>query len=81
MSIAALGGARAQAEKLDAALRGLHRDLFIEANPIPSKWLLARMGLIGPGIRLPLTELASTYHAALAASAQAAGVAFGRENS
>jgi 4-hydroxy-tetrahydrodipicolinate synthase len=76
MSLAALGGARAQAEKLDAALRGLHRDLFIEANPIPSKWLLARMGLMGSGIRLPLTELASTYHAALVASAQAAGVVF-----
>ena len=35
----------------------LHRDLFLEANPIPAKWALARMGLIGRGIRLPLTEL------------------------
>jgi 4-hydroxy-tetrahydrodipicolinate synthase len=76
LAAAAAGGERVAAEKRDAPLRGLHRDLFIEANPIPAKWVLARMGLIGPGIRLPLTELASTYHAALAASAHAAGVVF-----
>jgi 4-hydroxy-tetrahydrodipicolinate synthase len=76
LSAAALGGARAQAEMLDAPLRGLHRDLFIEGNPIPAKWVLARMGLIGSAIRLPLTELASTYHAAVTASARAAGVVF-----
>ena len=33
------------------ALAGLHRDLFVEANPIPVKWALAQMGLIGPGVR------------------------------
>jgi 4-hydroxy-tetrahydrodipicolinate synthase len=76
LAAAAQRGARAAAETLDAPLRGLHRDLFIEANPIPVKWLLARMGLVGPGIRLPLTELASTYHAAVSASARAAGVVF-----
>jgi 4-hydroxy-tetrahydrodipicolinate synthase len=74
LAAAAASGARAAAEKLDAPLFGLHRDLFIEVNPIPAKWLLARMGLIGLGIRLPLTELASTYHAAVGASACAAGV-------
>jgi 4-hydroxy-tetrahydrodipicolinate synthase len=73
---AAAGGERGAAEQRDAPLRGLHRDLFIEANPIPAKWVLARMGLIGPGIRLPLTELASTYHAAVEASARTAGVVF-----
>ena len=76
MAAAAVSGDRVGAEERDAPLRGLHRDLFIEANPIPTKWVLARMGLIGPGIRLPLTELASTYHAAVAASARAAGVVF-----
>jgi 4-hydroxy-tetrahydrodipicolinate synthase len=71
------GGKRRRAAPRSSMRRcGLHRDLFIEANPIPAKWVLARMGLIGPGIRLPLTELASTYHAAVAASAQAAGVVF-----
>jgi 4-hydroxy-tetrahydrodipicolinate synthase len=76
LAAAATSGALALAEQLDAPLAGLHRDLFIEANPIPTKWLLARMGLIESGIRLPLTELASTYHAAVGASARAAGVVF-----
>jgi len=76
LAAAAASGARAAAEKLDVPLFGLHRDLFAEANPIPAKWLLARMGLIGPAIRLPLTELATTYHAAVGASARAAGIVF-----
>jgi 4-hydroxy-tetrahydrodipicolinate synthase len=67
---------RVAAGRLDAPLAALHRDLFIESNPIPAKWLLARLGLIESGIRLPLTELATTYHAAVSASAQAAGVMF-----
>jgi 4-hydroxy-tetrahydrodipicolinate synthase len=76
LAAAAGAGERVAAERLDAILSGLHRDLFIEANPIPAKWLLARMGLIDSGIRLPLTELATTYHAAVHASARAAGVTF-----
>ena len=67
---------RVAAGRLDAPLAALHRDLFIESNPIPAKWLLARLGLIESGIRLPLTELATTYHAAVSASARVAGVTF-----
>ena len=40
----------------------LHRDLFVEANPIPVKWAVQQMGLMGPGIRLPLTYLESVNH-------------------
>jgi 4-hydroxy-tetrahydrodipicolinate synthase len=76
LAAAAAAGERVASARLDASLAGLHRDLFIEANPIPAKWLLMRMGLIEPGIRLPLTELATTYHAAVHASARAAGVTF-----
>jgi 4-hydroxy-tetrahydrodipicolinate synthase len=76
LAAAAAAGERVAAARLDASLAGLHRDLFIEANPIPAKWLLARMELIDAGIRLPLTELATTYHAAVHASARAAGVSF-----
>jgi len=76
LAAAAGEGERVASQRLDAILAGLHRDLFIEANPIPAKWLLARMGLIESGIRLPLTELATTYHAAVHASARAAGVTF-----
>ena len=58
----ALAGDRTGAEAVDARLRGLHRNLFIESNPIPAKWLLHDMGMIPPGIRLPLTPLAEQYH-------------------
>ena len=58
----ALCGDRAGAEAIDARLRALHKNLFIESNPIPSKWLLSDMGLIPPGIRLPLTPLSAEYH-------------------
>ncbi len=62
------------AARLDAPLGALHRELFVEANPIPVKWLLAHMGLIGPGIRLPLTPLAAEHHAGVLAAARTAGV-------
>ncbi len=57
MCAAALAGDAAGAEDMDRPLRALHRDLFVEANPIPVKWALCEMGRIGEGIRLPLTWL------------------------
>lgn len=57
---AALAGDRPAAEAIDADLQLLHRDLFVESNPIPVKWALAEMGLIKPGIRLPLTWLSES---------------------
>ena len=74
MVAAALAGDTGQAQALDRPLAGLHRDLFLEANPIPVKWLLAQMGLVAAGIRLPLTPLAEDYRAPLLAAARAAGV-------
>jgi 4-hydroxy-tetrahydrodipicolinate synthase len=71
---AAACGDRQRAEQLDGALADLHRALFLEANPIPVKWALARMGLIERGIRLPLTELSEEYHAQLAAVLRALNV-------
>jgi 4-hydroxy-tetrahydrodipicolinate synthase len=62
---AAVAGKRVEAERIDAHLQPLHRTLFCESNPIPVKWAVQRMGLIGPGIRLPLTPLAPQYHAAV----------------
>jgi 4-hydroxy-tetrahydrodipicolinate synthase len=73
--IAAAGrGDAARAASIDARLAALHRDLFVEANPIPVKWALEQMGLIEGGIRLPLTELAAAYHARVAAGLKTAGV-------
>ncbi|HET7200262.1 MAG TPA: dihydrodipicolinate synthase family protein, partial [Burkholderiales bacterium] len=74
MVAAALKGDAAQAERLDAPLAALHRDLFVEANPIPVKWALARMELMQSGIRLPLTELSEAYRPTLHAALRAAGI-------
>ncbi len=73
MLAAARAGDAQRAAQLDAPLSALHRELFVEANPIPVKWLLAQLGLIGPGIRLPLTPLAAEHHRALLAAAHSAG--------
>jgi len=74
MVAAALRQDAGQAARLDAALGALHRELFVEANPIPVKWLLQRMGLIGAGVRLPLTPLAEEYRAGVESAARAAGL-------
>ena len=71
---AARAGRRVEAERIDADLQPLHRALFCESNPIPVKWACEKMGLIGPGIRLPLIPLAPQYHAVVASAMLAAGV-------
>jgi 4-hydroxy-tetrahydrodipicolinate synthase len=73
MIVAAREGDTSQAAGIDARLESLHRDLFIESSPIPVKWLLHEMGLIGPGIRLPLTPLSDHYHSVLRNAARKAG--------
>ena len=74
MIAAGLRGDHATAERLDAPLRALHRDLFIEANPIPTKWALAHMGLMEEGIRLPLTPLSPASQPAVLAALRGAGI-------
>lgn len=68
MCLAALEGNRQEAEKLKDRLEVLYQNLYVESNPIPVKWMLAEMGLISPGIRLPLTPLNQKYHADLQAA-------------
>lgn len=75
---AARAGDRVAAERIDAGLSELHRTLFLESNPIPVKWAVARMGLIGPGIRLPLTALTAQHYDAVAGALEIAGVEFER---
>ncbi|MDA1244176.1 MAG: 4-hydroxy-tetrahydrodipicolinate synthase [Proteobacteria bacterium] len=58
----AIAGDAERAREVDSALRLLHRDLFIEANPVPVKWALWQMGRINRGIRLPLVELDEKFH-------------------
>ena len=70
----ALAGDRAGAEAIDGKLRALHEKLFCESNPIPVKWALQELGLIGGGIRLPLTPLSEQYHATVRDALDQAGL-------
>jgi len=74
MCEAALQGNFTLAEKINAQLLLLHQRLFVEANPIPSKWALYTMGKIPPGIRLPLLPLDKRYHQEVKEAMQNAGV-------
>ena len=74
MCAAALAGDRETATAIDQGLSGLHRDLFLESNPIPVKWALAEMGRIPNGIRLPLTWFSEKYQVELRNSMQQSGL-------
>tara|TARA_Y100001935_G_scaffold91687_1_gene76211 strand:+ start:470 stop:1342 length:873 start_codon:yes stop_codon:yes gene_type:complete len=74
MCKAAIEGDRELASKYDKKIIGLHRDLFLESNPIPAKWALYKMGLIKKGIRLPLTFFSQEHHEKLLESMKLAGV-------
>jgi len=76
MCAAALAGDLANARALHFKLLPLHMKLFVEANPIPVKWAVAQMGLIGMGIRLPLTPLSPQFHDVVREAMRAAGIAF-----
>lgn len=72
---AARAGHSAAASALDATLQPLHRDLFIESNPIPSKWALLRLGLISSDFaRLPLTQLEPIHQSAIEQALHAANL-------
>ena len=73
MCVAARAGNAAQAITINNRLLGLHKNLFLESNPIPVKWALGRMGRIAEGIRLPLTPFTAPHHETLAASLREAG--------
>ncbi len=62
MCAAALAGDVKRAREINFRLLGLHRNLFLEANPIPVKWALARMGKMSDGLRLPLTPFSAEFH-------------------
>ena len=71
---AALDGDARTAGAINDKLMGLHKNLFVEANPIPVKWVLEQMGLIEGGIRLPLTRLSDMHHAVLRQAMVGAGL-------
>ncbi len=73
MCAAARAGDAARAVALNNRLLPLHKQLFVESNPIPVKWALGRMGRIADGLRLPLTPLAPQFHASVDAALRSAG--------
>jgi len=74
MCVAALQGEVARAREINFRLLGLHRKLFVEANPIPVKWAVARMGKIGLTLRLPLTPLSAGLQDVVEQAMRQAGV-------
>jgi 4-hydroxy-tetrahydrodipicolinate synthase len=74
MYAAALAGDVAKARDANHRLLPLHRELFVEANPIPVKWAVQQMGLIKGGIRLPLTPLSAACHEQVRQAMRHAGV-------
>jgi 4-hydroxy-tetrahydrodipicolinate synthase len=74
MCVAALKPEPALARQLNNRLMGLHKNLFLEANPIPVKWAVSRMRLMQAGIRLPLTPLSANFHEPVRAAMLQAGI-------
>jgi 4-hydroxy-tetrahydrodipicolinate synthase len=74
MCAAALAGDAARSRELNDRLLPLHRNLFLEANPIPVKWAAQQMGLIKGGIRLPLTPLSAACHEQVREAMRHAGI-------
>ncbi len=75
MCAAALVGDVKKAREINLRLLTLHQRLFVEANPIPVKWALGEMGMIEPGLRLPLSPLAEKFRQPVREALHEAGVA------
>ena len=74
LCVAAVAGDAKRAMAIQFQLMPLHKHLFVEANPIPVKWAMARMGLCGGALRLPMTRLSPAYEATVEAALRASGV-------
>ncbi len=74
MCEAAVAGDRQRAEEINVHLEALHTNLFLEANPIPVKWAMHKMGFGQNVNRLPLTAFSEEYHAQLMDAMHEAGV-------
>ncbi|HUR90824.1 MAG TPA: 4-hydroxy-tetrahydrodipicolinate synthase [Ramlibacter sp.] len=71
---AAVAGDSKTSMEIQRRLMPLHKWLFVEANPIPVKWAMAKMGLCGPALRLPMTPLSQQHHAGVEAALRSAGL-------
>jgi 4-hydroxy-tetrahydrodipicolinate synthase len=74
LCVAAMKGDIATAMKIQFQLMPVHKNLFVEANPIPVKWAMNRMGLCGPALRLPMTELSEGQRPVVEAALKASSL-------
>ena len=74
LCIAAMAGDTRRAMEIQFKLLPLHKNLFVESNPIPVKWAMARMKLCGPTMRLPMTQLTQSNEAAVEGAMRATGL-------
>ena len=74
LCMAALRGDVKEAMRIQFQLLPVHKNLFVEANPIPVKWAMQRMGLCGPTLRLPMTELSKSQQPVVEAALKASGL-------
>ena len=74
LCVAAIAGDVKRAMEIQFALMPVHKQLFVEANPIPVKWAMQRMGLSGPTLRLPMTPLTRANEAVVEAALRASGL-------
>jgi 4-hydroxy-tetrahydrodipicolinate synthase len=74
MCVAAMAGDLNTARAINAKIFALHQKLFVEANPIPVKWVLTQMGMIKTGIRLPMTTLSAQYHDVMRSACKLANI-------
>jgi 4-hydroxy-tetrahydrodipicolinate synthase len=74
LCVAAMAGNVQKAMAIQFKLMPMHKHLFVEANPIPVKWAMARMGLCGGTLRLPMTELSKSQQPVVEAALRASGL-------
>jgi 4-hydroxy-tetrahydrodipicolinate synthase len=74
LCVAAIAGDIQKAMEIQFKLMPMHKHLFVEANPIPVKWAMARMGLCGGTLRLPMTELSTSQQPVVEAAMRASGL-------
>jgi 4-hydroxy-tetrahydrodipicolinate synthase len=74
LCVAAMAGDAAKAIAINNKMLPLHNKLFVEPNPVPIKWAMAELGLIGTGMRLPLAPLGNEFHEAVRTAMRESGV-------
>jgi len=74
LCVAALAGNVQRAMQIQLQLMPVHKNLFVEANPIPVKWAMTRMGLCGGTMRLPMTPLSSGNEATVESALRTSGL-------